>query len=77
MDARLSSLELQTTLLVIEKFCDAQEYTSNNKVFVGNGEKLPISHIGIILCVPKPFSTPNGIIPLKNILCVPNIKKET
>lgn len=54
----------------MDNFYDVQEYSGNSKVFVGNGDQLPISHIGTVQ-----LSTSNGVIPLKNTLCVLDIKR--
>ena len=48
-------------------------YNSNNKVSVGNGKKLPISHVG--LGHLNTHTQPASIIPLSNVLHVPNMTK--
>ena len=48
----------------------AQPYLGNDQVIVGNGDYLPISHIGSI-----PLHTPKGILPLADVLVCPAITK--
>uniref|UniRef100_A0A6N2L1Z6 Uncharacterized protein n=1 Tax=Salix viminalis TaxID=40686 RepID=A0A6N2L1Z6_SALVM len=49
---------------------DSAEYTGNERVMVGNGQSLPISHIGSVSTV-----APHCSIPLSNVLVVPGIQK--
>jgi len=49
---------------------DPATYSGNERVMVGNGQSLPISHIGSVSTV-----APNSSIPLSNVLVVPGIKK--
>ncbi|XP_011010893.1 PREDICTED: uncharacterized protein LOC105115645 [Populus euphratica] len=49
---------------------DLAIYFGNERVMVGNGQSLPISHIGFVSTV-APYSS----IPLFNVLVVPGIKK--
>jgi hypothetical protein len=44
--------------------------SGNERVMVGNGQSLPISHIGSVSTV-----APHSFIPLSNVLVVPGIKK--
>lgn len=46
------------------------EYLGNDHIVVGNGSQLPITHTGTTT-IHTPFSS----IPLRNVLCVPDIKK--
>lgn len=46
----------------------AQPYLGNDQVIVGNGDYLPITHIGSI-----PVHTPKGILPLADVLVCPAI----
>jgi hypothetical protein len=48
---------------------DPQSYTSNNYVMVGDGSRLPISHIGITL------DSSHGKLELQDVLVVLDIKK--
>lgn len=50
----------------------SSEYQGNDKLAVGNYEKLQISHIGHSVL---PTCDPHKHIVLNNILCVPNITK--
>ena len=45
-------------------------YLGNDQVIVGNGDYLPITHIGSI-----PLHTPKGILPLDDVLVCPAITK--
>ena len=47
-----------------------KNYKGNETIFIGNGESLNISHIG-----EGKIQTNNGILNLKNVLIVPDIKK--
>ena len=48
----------------------AQPYLGNDQVMVGNGDFLPITHIGSI-----PLQVPQGILPLNDVLICPQITK--
>lgn len=45
-------------------------YRGHNKINVGNGKGLQISHVGDVA-----IKTENGNLNLKNVLLVPNLKK--
>ena len=45
-------------------------YLGNDQIIVGNGDQLPITHIGSI-----PLHTPRGILPLSDVLVCPAITK--
>ncbi|KAB5573941.1 hypothetical protein DKX38_001135 [Salix brachista] len=49
---------------------DSDAYTGNERVMVGNGQSLPISHVGSVTTV-----APHCSIPLSNVLVVPGIQK--
>jgi hypothetical protein len=49
---------------------DPATYSGNERLMVGNGQSLPISHIGFVSTV-----APHSSIPLSNVLVVPDIKK--
>lgn len=53
------------------KYTNLKPYKGNDGIMVGNGEILPITHIG-----ETKINTDSSSIPLKNILRVPNIKKD-
>lgn len=55
----------------LENFSDVQDYTSNNSIVVGNKLGLLISLIGTML-----LKTQYESIPLKNTLCVSQLKKK-
>lgn len=48
----------------------SEPYMGNDQVMVGNGDFLPITHIGSI-----PLHTPQGILPLADVLVCPEITK--
>ena len=49
------------------------EYRSNDKLFVGNGDQLVISHVGHNKI--RSHNTPHDDLHLKQLLCVPSITK--
>lgn len=53
------------------KLTNLKPYKGNDAIMVGNGEILLITHIG-----ETKINTDSSSIPLKNVLLVPNIKKD-
>ena len=48
----------------------SEQYVGNDQVIVGNGDFLPITHVGSIA-----LQTPQGILPLNDVLVCPDITK--
>lgn len=48
----------------VENLFDAQEYSCNRSITIGNGLTLPISHVGT-----AKINLDNDIIPLRNTKC--------
>lgn len=53
------------------KLPNLRPYVGNDGIMAGNGEILPITHVG-----ETKINTTSSSIPLKNVLVVPNIKKD-
>ena len=48
----------------------SEPYIGNNQVIVGNGDFLPITHVGSVA-----LQTPQGTLPLEDVLVCPDITK--
>lgn len=46
------------------------EYGGNEDIMVGNGKKIPITHVGTTMLI-----SPNTTFQLNDVLCAPNIKQ--